>query len=102
MGSNLDEPKAQLGEAKVSLIFDHTPSAVKLYRIDPDNANPRETWEQMGKPDLSGADLDKVMSASEVVPEILKVTGTSLDLVVPARAVAIAEVSWDGMPRLHI
>merc|ERR1712070_386788 len=88
--SNLDQPSAQLGVASVELKFDQTPLSVSVIHIDADNTNPRETWEKMGQPDLSGASLEKVTDASVAKPEILKASAT-VKVDVPPRACAIVE-----------
>lgn len=90
--SNLDEPSAQLGDADVRLNFDSTPASVVVYRIDQDHTNPRETWEQMGKPDLKGESLEKVMKASEVFHET--VSPDEVLVSVAARGAVVVEASW--------
>merc|ERR1712100_857524 len=96
MGSNLDEPSAQLGDATVRLNFDSTPASVVVYRIDQDHTNPREIWEQMGKPDLEGESLDKVMSASETFHEA--VSPDEVVISVAARGAVVVEASWNSLP----
>lgn len=93
--SNLDEPSAQLGVANVTLSFDQMPHSAVVYRIDAEHTNPRETWEQMGSPDLQGSSLAKVMGASTAKPESLQ-PGAVLSLDIPARACVIVEVSWSA------
>uniref|UniRef100_A0A7S4TB18 Ricin B lectin domain-containing protein n=1 Tax=Alexandrium monilatum TaxID=311494 RepID=A0A7S4TB18_9DINO len=95
--SNLDEPRARLGAADVTLSFDSAPSAMAVYRIDDDHTNPRELWESLGRPDLQGEQLKSVMKASEASAEEVKEAKRTTVITIPARGAAVVEASWGGV-----
>jgi xylan 1,4-beta-xylosidase len=92
---NHNIPDAEIREEEVVVTIEGiTPTGpASIARVDAQNANPRQTWIDLGSPEYpTPRELTRIEKASHVLPDVLNVEeapeGCTLRLMVPAHGVA--------------